>query len=166
MFDKLDAYNLVANLVPGAALAFALHLSGFPAPEPANIAAFLLAAFVAGVTVNRLGSLVLDPLLRAKRLSFLKPKDYYSFVISEHDDAKPEVLVANAGLYRTFFAAGLVYFGLLGFDYGANHLGLDVEARLWMLLLFAMVVFLFALKKEDNYIHERLSIVSKSKDKP
>ena len=71
MFDKLDAYNLVANLVPGAALTYALHHSSFPAPPPESVAAFLLAAFVAGVTVNRLGSLILDPLLRSKKLGFL-----------------------------------------------------------------------------------------------
>ncbi len=30
MFEKLDGYDLVANLVPGAALTYALHFSGFP----------------------------------------------------------------------------------------------------------------------------------------
>lgn len=77
MFDKLDAYNLVANLVPGAALTYALHFSDFPTPSPRDLGAFLLVAFVAGVTANRLGSLILDPLLR--RSKFLKPKDYRSF---------------------------------------------------------------------------------------
>ncbi|MEP0189634.1 MAG: hypothetical protein ABJP70_01840 [Erythrobacter sp.] len=102
MFDKLDAYNLAANLVPGAALIYALSLSEFPTPEPKEIAAFLLAAFVAGVAVNRLGSLVLDPFLRWKRIGFLKPKNYKSFVTSEKQDPKLETLVANSGLYRTF----------------------------------------------------------------
>ena len=158
MFDKLDAYNLVANLVPGAALTYALHHSSFPAPPPESVAAFLLAAFVAGVTVNRLGSLILDPLLRSKKLGFLRPKNYKSFVTSEREDSKLETLVANAGLYRTFLTAGIVYFGLLGFNFAANQLALDTQAKLWVLLILAMAVFLFALKKEDNYIHERLSI--------
>ena len=161
MFDKLDAYNLVANLVPGAALTYALHHSKFPAPPPDSIAAFLLAAFVAGVTVNRLGSLILDPMLRSKQLGFLKPKNYKSFVTSERDDPKLEILVANAGLYRTFLTAGVVYFGLLAFNLAANKLALETEIKLWVLLVLAMCVFLFALKKEDNYIHERLSIPQK-----
>lgn len=158
MFDKLDAYNLVANLVPGAALTFALHHSKFPAPSPDSIAAFLLAAFVAGVTANRLGSLVLDPFLRTKRIKFLKPKNYKSFVTSEREDAKLEILVANAGLYRTFLTAGLVYFGLLGFNSVADTVGLGIQSKLWVLLALAMIIFLFALKKEDNYIHDRLSM--------
>ncbi len=158
MFDKLDAYNLVANLVPGAALTYALNLSGFPTPPPGDILAFLLAAFVAGVTVNRLGSLVLDPFLRWKRLALLKPKDYKSFVTSERDDSKLEILVANAGLYRTFLSAGLVYFGLLAFGRLADHFGCSARSTLWGLLVAAMIVFLFALKKEDDYIHQRLSM--------
>lgn len=97
MFDKLDAYNLVANLVPGAALVYALHFSKFPTPSPDDIGAFLLVAFVAGVTANRLGSLILDPFLR--RTKFLKPKDYRSFLIREKDDPKLDSLVANSGLY-------------------------------------------------------------------
>lgn len=158
MFDKLDAYNLVANLVPGAALTYALHLSEFPAPAPESIAAFLLASFVAGVTTNRLGSLALDPLLRAERIRFLKPKNYKSFVTSERKDSKLEILVANAGLYRTFFTAGLIYFGLLALNNVAKLVGINSETTLWALLVMAMLVFLFALKKEDNYIHDRLSM--------
>ena len=158
MFDKLDAYNLVANLVPGAALTYALHLSEFPAPEPDSVIAFLLASFVAGVIVNRLGSLILDPALRSPRLKFLKPKNYKSFVTSEREDPKLEILVANAGLYRTFFTAGLIYFALLGLDALAEELALAPKAMLMILALSALIVFLFALKKEDNYIHERLSL--------
>ena len=161
MFDKLDAYNLVANLVPGAALTFALHASGFPAPGSSNVAAFLLASFVAGVTANRLGSLVLDPVLRAQKIGFLKKKNYKSFVTSEREDNKLEILVANAGLYRTFFAAGVVYFGLILFNNAADRIALDLQGKLWILLAFAMLVFLFALRKEDKYIHARLSIASK-----
>ena len=161
MFDKLDAYNLVANLVPGAALTYALNLSGFPTPPPGDILAFLLTAFVAGVTVNRLGSLVLDPILRSERWAFLKSKDYKSFVTSERDDSKLEILVANAGLYRTFFTAGVVYFGLFGLGRLADHFGVSEQSTLWILLIFAMIVFLLALRKEDDYIQQRLSMKAK-----
>jgi hypothetical protein len=161
MFDKLDAYNLVANLVPGAALTYALNLSGFPTPPPDDILAFLLVAFVAGVTVNRIGSLVLDPILRSKRLAFLKPKNYKSFVTSEREDSKLEILVANAGLYRTFFSGGMVYFVLLIFGLLADHIGFSARWTLSGSLVVAMIVFLFALKKEDDYIHQRLSIKAK-----
>lgn len=34
MFEKLDGYDLVANLVPGAALAYALHFSEFRFQQP------------------------------------------------------------------------------------------------------------------------------------
>ena len=93
MFEKLDPYDVLANLVPGAALTYALHFSKFPTPAPTDWAAFLLVAFVAGVTTNRLGSLVLDPLLR--RMKFLKPKNYDAFVASEKVDKKLQTLVAN-----------------------------------------------------------------------
>lgn len=95
MFDKLDTYNLVANLVPGAALSYALHFSGFPIPKPEGVVAFLLVSFVAGVTANRLGSLLLDPLLRLEWIHFLHEKNYKAFVTSESDDEKLNILVAS-----------------------------------------------------------------------
>lgn len=152
MFDKLDAYNLVANLVPGAALTYALHFSEFPTPSPDDIGAFLLVAFVAGVTANRLGSLILDPLLR--KLRFLKLKDYRSFLIREKDDQKLDALVANSGLYRTFFTAGAIY--LIALMSSSATAYLTRQGLITAFVIGGMVVFLFAFKKEDGYIHSRI----------
>jgi hypothetical protein len=152
MFDKLDAYNLVANLVPGAALTYALHFSDFPTPPPDKLGAFLLVAFVAGVTANRLGSLILDPILR--RSKFLKPKDYRSFLIREKRDQKLDALVANSGLYRTFFTAGFIY--LIALILSQLTADVSNQTLLTTFVVGGMAVFLFALRKEDGYIHSRI----------
>lgn len=152
MFDKLDAYNLVANLVPGAALTYALHFSDFPTPPPSDLGAFLLVSFVAGVTANRLGSLILDPLLRKWR--FLKSKDYRAFLMREKGDQKLDALVANSGLYRTFFTAGLIYLAAVL----ASPLvtAISPQALFIVFVIAGMIVFLFAFQKEDGYIHSRI----------
>lgn len=152
MFDKLDAYNLFANLVPGAALTYALHYSGFPSPSPDEALAFLLVSFVAGVTANRLGSLLLDPLLR--RWKFIKPKDYHSFLMREKADRKLDALVANSGLYRTFFTAGIIYLAAVIIAPLVTPIG--GKALLLIFVVAGMAVFLFAFRKEDGYIHSRI----------
>jgi hypothetical protein len=159
MFEKLDAYDVVANLVPGAALTYALHFSKFPTPAPNDWAAFLLVAFVAGVTTNRLGSLVLDPLLR--RIRFLKQKNYESFVTSEKDDKKLETLVSNHGLYRTFFTAGLVYLTLVGLSHLFPAIAAADQIVFGLFVVAGMIVFLFAFRKEDGYIHTRIEAAKK-----
>jgi hypothetical protein len=159
MFEKLDGYDLVANLVPGAALTYALHFSKFPTPAPTDWAAFLLVAFVAGVTANRLGSLLIDRPLR--KLKFLKPKDYDSFISSERTDKKLEVLVANHGLYRTFFTAGLIYLILLGLSRLFPAVASSDQLVFILFVLGGMAVFLFAFRKEDQYIHSRIEAAAK-----
>lgn len=161
MFDKLDAYNIVANLVPGAALVYALHYSGFPSPNPEKLGAFLLVAFVAGVTANRIGSLVLDPLLRWKKIGFLFEKDYPAFVGLEREDEKLDTLVANSGLYRTFFTAGLIYLMLLGTDLWLTKIDASNREIFIGFVVIGMMVFLFALRKEDGYIKSRIDKVKK-----
>lgn len=157
MFDKLDAYNLVANLVPGAALIYALHFSGFPTPPPEDLGAFLLVAFVAGVMTNRLGSLLLDPFFRHEKVGFLKEKNYRSFVASQKNDPKLDTIVANTGLYRTFVTAGLIYLALLAFDWLVDEYSISNRAVFVLFVLAGVVVSAFALRKEDHYIHERLA---------
>ena len=159
MFEKLDGYDLVANLVPGAALTYALHFSKFPTPAPTDWAAFLLVAFVAGVTANRLGSLLIERPLR--KLKFLKPKDYDSFISSERTDKKLEVLVANHGLYRTFFTAGLIYLILLGLSRLFPAVASSDQLVFILFVLGGMAVFLFAFRKEDQYIHSRIEAAAK-----
>ena len=138
--------------MPGAALTYALHFSEFPAPPPDKLGAFLLVAFVAGVTANRLGSLILDPTLR--KLKFLKPKDYRSFLIREKGDQKLDALVANSGLYRTFFTAGFIYLIALTSSRLTAHV--SNQTLITMFVIGGMAVFLFALRKEDGYIHSRI----------
>ena len=156
MFDKLDAYNLVANLVPGAALLYALHSSGFPTPGPNDIAAFLLVSFVAGVMTNRLGSLVIDPILRHRKIGFLHPKNYKAFVASEKDDAKLETIVANTGLYRTFVTAGILYLALMILNLPIKAYDISNDFVFYTFVISGIFVSAFALQKEDSYIHERI----------
>lgn len=156
MFDKLDAYNLVANLVPGAALLYALHSSGFPTPGPKEIAAFLLVAFVAGVMTNRLGSLVLDPLLRHPKVKFLHPKNYKAFISSEKDDKKLDTIVANTGLYRTFVTSGVLYLALMLLNIPIKAYTISNDFIFYLFVISGILISAFALRKEDNYIQERI----------
>jgi hypothetical protein len=96
--------------------------------------------------------LLLDPLLR--RWKFLKPKDYHSFLMREKGDRKLDALVANSGLYRTFFTAGIIYLAAVI----AAPLVADVgiQTLLVTFVIAGMAVFLFAFKKEDSYIHSRI----------
>ena len=126
---------------------------------PDDLGAFLLVSFVAGVTANRLGSLILDPLLR--KAKFLKPKDYRSFLIREKDDQKLDSLVANSGLYRTFFTAGAIYLLALLFSAAATYV--TKQGLFTAFVMAGMFVFLFALRKEDGYIHSRIEA---AKDDP
>lgn len=160
MFDKLDAYNLVANLVPGAALIYALYFSGFPTPAPDDLGAFLLVAFVSGVMTNRIGSLFLDPFLRHPKIGFLKAKDYKAFVTSQKNDSKLDTIVANTGLYRTFVTAGILYLLLIVTDQFIERLAIREQ---WVFVTFVVVgigISALALRKEDGYIKDRIEAQS------
>jgi hypothetical protein len=154
MFEKLDAYDILANLIPGAALTYALHHAELPTPAPDSLGAFLLVSFVVGVTTNRIGSILLDPFLRAIR--FLKPKDYPAFVTAEKKDPKLSTIVANHGLYRTFLTAGLLYSCLIALKWAFPKLNWSSPLVILAAVIAGTLVFARALRKEDGYIHDRI----------
>jgi hypothetical protein len=157
VFDKLDAYNLVANLVPGMALTYVLSLLEFPVPRSEPILPFLLVSFVVGVATNRLGSLVFDPFLRWKRIKFLHEKDYIKFIHAEKDNHKLDNLVADSGLYRTFFTACFVLLTVVVTRYIVSSDHHQYDYVIGASTSVFMLVFLFSIKKEDSYIHSRIN---------
>ena len=155
MFDKFDTYNFVANLIPGALLAFGLHAAGLPVPSPQKVVAFVVVAFALGAICNRLGALVLDPALR--KIKALPPKNYQAYVVASKKDAKLEVIVENANLYRTFATAGILYFVIrVGYDL-SKRLNLGEYALTSIVVISSVVVFILAFRREDLYITQRLS---------
>ncbi len=166
MFDKLDAYNLVANLVPGAALIYALNFYGFPTPDPSQIGAFVLVSFVAGVLTNRLGSILIDPILRNPKIKFLHAKNYNAFITSEKDDPKLDTIVANAGLYRTFVTCGIIFISLILFDLIIQQINLDDRYLFLMFIVVGIIISALALRKEDDYIHQRIAARLPADDEP
>src|SRR5436190_18350950 len=90
LLDKISSYNLFNYLLPGvlfAALADIVTSYKFVQPD------LLVGAFVYyffGLVISRLGSLVIEPLLKA--LSFLHFASYEDFIAVSQKDAKLEVL--------------------------------------------------------------------------
>lgn len=75
-------------------------------------------------------------------------------MVREKGDPKLDALVANSGLYRTFFTEGFIYLVALIFAGLTAHV--SNQSIFTAFVAAGMMVFLFALRKEDGYIHSRI----------
>lgn len=82
----------------------------------------------------------------------------------EKEDQKLDALVANSGLYRTFFTAGFIYLvAVIAAPVLAN---VPSQTLLFAFVAGGMGVFLFALRKEDGYIHSRIEADTLTSESP
>ena len=100
--------------------------------------------------------MVLDPILRHEKVKFLHPKNYKAFITSEKDDEKLDTIVANTGLYRTFVTAGILYLLLMFLNIFIRDYKISNDVVFSLFVLAGIAISAFALRKEDNYIHQRI----------
>jgi sterol desaturase/sphingolipid hydroxylase (fatty acid hydroxylase superfamily) len=152
--DKITSYNLFNYLLPGAVFAYFAEsrLEIKLVPDDLVTAAFVY--YFLGVVISRFGSLVLEPLL--KKLRVVRAEPYKAFLSAAENDSKIEVLLEAANMYRTFLSAMMILLLLAAYA--------KIETAYPFLLQwrgpisgFALVlVFLFAYKKQMDYIVDRI----------
>jgi hypothetical protein len=119
-----------------------------------DIVLALFLYYFIGLVVSRVGSLVIEPLL--KKSGFLKFADYKDFVTASKTDQKIELLSEVNNTYRTLCSLFGLLLLLKAYD--------KVEARFpalkqWdavALVMLLLVMFLFAYKKQTGYITQRI----------
>lgn len=154
LLDKLTSYNLFNYLLPGAVFAYFAESSFAIKLVPNDLFTAAFVYYFLGVVISRCGSLVLEPLL--KKLRFVKFETYPAFLAASEKDAKFEVLVEAANMYRTFASAMLL---LLLLALYIKVESLNPSLLEWRSLIGGSalaIVFLFAYKKQADYVFNRI----------
>jgi len=106
ILSKLSSYNLFNYLLPGiifVVLATKVTHYSF-IQQDILIGAFLY--YFIGLVISRLGSLVIEPLLKC--LLFLQFADYKDFLAASKKDEKIELLSEVNNTYRTLRARNVI----------------------------------------------------------
>lgn len=155
LLDKISSYNLFNYLLPGILFAvIGSTLTGYGLVHH-DVLISLFVCYFYGLVISRVGSLVLEPLL--KRIRFVTFAPYETFVAASHTDPKLEVLSEMNNTYRTLTAlmACLLALGLVKSAFDRLALGPEVELVICLLLLLAL--FAFSYRKQTAYIAQRVS---------
>lgn len=153
--NKLSSYNLFNNLLPG--VLFVLLLNYFTQYEIKQdnllLAAFLY--YFVGLTISRISSVIFEPLL--KKLKFVKFRDYKYFVEASKKDTKLEILVETNNKFRVLFTTViLVLISKLFYYINIRCLNLNINTQQYLLLIFLAIIYLFAYRKQTNYVIKRI----------
>lgn len=156
LLAKISSYELFSNLLPGALFCIVCsHLGVFTLDEQ-NVILLLVVYYATGLSIGRIGSLVIEPLFR--RLRWIQATPYDDFVLASKADEKIATLVEANNIYRGLLSTSLaLLLAVLTFSL-RNIVPSNPTLVVVLLSLLAMVLFAFAYMKQWSYIGRRVQI--------
>lgn len=161
IIDKLSQYNFLTNILPGTVLCIILkYFVGYDLIPDDFYQAGIVFYFV-GMVNSRVGSLVIEPILKA--ISWVKFAPYSEFLRAEKEDAKLTILSQENNVFRSYIS--LMFISILGYIY--KNCSLDLRLSLnnesLVIIVILFVLFLFAYKKQTSFVRKRVENFIKNK---
>lgn len=154
IFDKLSSYNIFNYLLPGFIFAvFAEKITDFRIIQ-ADIVVTLFLCYFIGLCISRIGSLVVEPIL--KRTSFIRFAPYKDFVQATKSDPKLEILSEVNNMYRTICSLFVNLCLLIVLDAAVKRFQIQKYVFISSLCVVLALLFAWSYRKQTNYIANRI----------
>lgn len=159
LINKLTPYNLFNNLLPGMVFSFlATQMTQYNFIHEDIVVGMFIYYFI-GMVISRIGSHVLEALL--KWSSFVRHADYKDFVKASNLDEKIDILSEQNNTYRSLASVFLSLFILKGYASISGLCPILQRYDYVILCIFLFLMFLFAYRKQTNYIVKRIDTALK-----
>lgn len=155
-WEKISSYNIFNNLFPGALYIYFMEKAAHLSLSGNDIVKSVILYYFVGLVISRLGSLILEPLLKViKLVKFIPYGEYVSACVL---DKKIETLQEIANMYRTLLATFillLISLFLLGYLNGVSYyFSVCISISL-------AVLFLVSYVKQVKYVIKRSNSVNR-----
>ena len=156
LISRLSSYNVFNYLFPGVLLAIGgTYLTAYSLrTEDIIIDGFIF--YFYGLTVSRVGSLVLEPAL--SRFDIIHHNEYNDFIQASEADKMVLVMSEVANMYRTLAALFFCLCGLFSVNVATVESSRSTFESAGTLLGLAMlgVIFMVSWVKQNWYVHQRI----------
>jgi hypothetical protein len=154
ILEKLSTYNIFNYLLPGVIFVIiAREFSGCNFIQNEFVLSAFLYYFI-GMIISRFGSLIIEPFL--KKIAFLKFEDYKNYVITSKKDTKIELLSEVNNTYRTICSMCVMLIILNIYSVFNSNKNVSIEPDFYIIISIILIMFLFAYRKQTNYITKRI----------
>ncbi|EMN9739235.1 phosphohistidine phosphatase [Klebsiella quasipneumoniae] len=151
LWEKISSYNLFNNLFPGALFIYLLERSTSVVLSTEDIVKNIVLYYFVGLVIGRVGSIVVEPILKAVRVIRFTP--YSDYISACKKDSKIEMLQEVANMYRTLLTMSILLLAaLLCIEALTNN---NYNLSKWVSSFFT-VVFIASYIKQINYIVARV----------
>ena len=147
LIDKLSSYNIFNYLLPGIVFVVLLEKVTHFSFIQKDIVLGVFVYYFIGLIISRLGSLIIEPIL--KRIKFIEFAPYSEFVFASKIDTKIEILSESNNMYRTVCSLFLLLMLSNIFEWVENKLPIISEYNREILVIALFVLFVFSFKNKQ-----------------
>jgi hypothetical protein len=152
--EHIGSYNLFNYLLPGVVFSVVVQKSTEFSFLPENIILISFICYFIGMIISRIGSLIIEPLL--KKVKFVKFKDYKEYVEASKKDSKLEILSEQNNTYRTVISMILLIGIVKLYEFFTIQFPVLQKFNFYLIFIIALLLFLYAYKKQTSYISKRI----------
>ena len=153
--QRITSYNIFNNLLPGTLFVlFTEIVTNYKVTQDDLLISLFFYYFV-GMVVSRIGSLLIEPLLRFTK--FLKFANYGDFLLASKEDPKMEVLSETNNVYRAMSSLFFLLLLVKGYEMLTKKFQISGEVSLMTLVFILLLLFLFSYRKQTRYLVKRIT---------
>ena len=165
--EKISSYNIFNNLYPGVLF---IYLSKFIFEIKIlsdNWFENLIVFYFAGMVLSRIGSIIIEPIMKKIKLIRYAPySDYVKASSIEPLDTLSEVNNTYRTLLSTFICAFVCKLGITINEICLkNKITFLQENKDWIFLILLILLFAFSYVKQTDYVRKRVEFVLRKEKK-
>lgn len=162
VIEKLGTYQIMTNLLPGAFFGMALRFFFELSLQTENFGEEILVYYFMGFVINRIGSLIVKPIL--EKMKFIQEAPYPDYLKAVKVDAKLDILSETNNYFRSTLTCFILLpiVGLIRMLIA--HIGwID---RWWkgFAMAFLIVLFLFSYRKQTDIVKRRTEAINNQQE--
>jgi hypothetical protein len=154
LLDKFSSYNIFNYLFPGVVFVILLSKTTQYDFILKDIVVGVFLYYFIGLTISRVGSLIIEPIL--KKFHFIILLEYSRFVKVSKEDSKLNMLSEVNNMYRTICSMLLIESVFVIYEKIAQYCTLLQVIDRYLLLLSLFALFIFSYRKQTKYICKRI----------
>ncbi len=154
IIEKISSYNLFNYLLPGTVYVGVIRKTTKIDVLDDDILVTAFLCYFIGMIISRVGSLLIEPLLR--QTGFLKFKEYEDYIEASKRDEKINTLSEQNNTFRSITAMTILIAITIPYDSLRNYYDSLQLWDVWVLITGVLVLFLFSYRKQTKFIVRRI----------
>lgn len=161
ILEKMGIYNLFTNIIPGY-IFIMFNFFNFNIKMD-NIVEQVVLAYFVGLTISRIGSIILGNILL--KISNDSDESYNKYIDACNKDTKIELLLQERNSCRTYVTLFIMCLLEIIGNYVFSKITITKDVILFIVLVLLIIIYSISFCKYNRYIVKRIRINSKKNNK-